>query len=171
MNPVDHHTVEPEVRPSFLLVSIYLWPFFAVWSLNRPSWSGYNRDGFNRINGIGALCLLDFFALLSLLQPDLAHKLSKIGAIGVFIALFVAHWIWLDGERGERLKQRFSHAPARTKSTVRGISATMFGVLLVWFFVTLPSSNPRHARAMDCGTATEVTAACDTEASRVIADG
>jgi hypothetical protein len=76
VRPFDHQTTELEVTPSFLLASIYLWPLFAVWSLNRPSWSGFNRDRFNRINGIGALCLLDFFALLAFLQPDLAPKLS-----------------------------------------------------------------------------------------------
>lgn len=159
VNGVDQRNMRPEATPAFLLVSIYLWPFFAVWSLNRPSWSGYNRDGFNRFNGIGVLCLLDFLALLSFPRADVVHKLPKAGAVGVLIALFVAHWIWLHGERGERLKQRFADVPAKAKSTVRAISAMAFAGLLVWFFVTLPLSNARPARSIDCGNASAVTAA------------
>jgi hypothetical protein len=145
------------------MVSIYLWPFFAVWSLNRRSWSGLDRGGFNRFNGILTLCLLDYLALLASLQPGLTHKLTKAGAIGILFALLAVHSIWLDGSRGERLRQRFASAPQRTRSFVRAISATVFGGALV-FFVTVLPWNPPLSRSMNCGDASEVTAAaCDIE--------
>lgn len=164
---VESNAMEPDVTPSFLLASVYLWPFFAASSWNRPSWSGLNREGYNRFLGIGALCLLDFFALLAFLQPDLAQKLSKTAATLTFLTLLAVHKVWLDGSRGDRLKRRYLNAPPRTRSIVRAVSATIFGGLLVWFFVTLPPFNSRSLRSMDCGNAGEVSAAsCDSDADQ-----
>ena len=166
MSSVERNTVELEITPSFLMASVYLWPFFVASSWNRPSWSGLNREGYNRFLGIGTLCLLDFFALLALLQPDLGNKLSEAAAIAVIFALLAVHKTWLDGPRGERLKQRYLNAPPKTRSIVRAVSATVFGGLLVWFLFTLPPSNSR-LRSIDCGNAGEVTAAaCEPAASQ-----
>ena len=132
-----------ELSPSLLVAFIYLWPFFGVWSWNASSWSGSDRNGFNRFNGIVVLCFLDFIALLTFLPGWLSHTINKTGAIAICIVLLAAHWAWLDGPRGERLRQQFRLLSPSTRLTVRLVSGALFGGTLLWFFASVPPSGAR----------------------------
>lgn len=162
MKPAVHYRRETEPTPGLLLAFIYLWPFLFVWSLNAPSWSGVDRNGFNRFNGVMILSLLDIFAVLTIWPRRIL--MTEAEGVGVYLAVLLVHWIWLDGGRGERLRKEFRHAGGRAKFAVGVLSAALFGGMLVCFFSTVPASSTAEASATNptCKQATEMSAAaCD----------
>jgi hypothetical protein len=136
-----------------------LWPFFAVCTLNRPSWSGLNRSGFNRTNGVIALCVIDVLVIMMLLPKDWIQAISKIGAIGICMVLFVIHAVWLNEARGDNLRRRWEGVPDRTRFLIRDISATFCGAVVLLFLVTTRTPTSHFVRSMNCGNSSEVTAA------------
>jgi hypothetical protein len=147
---------------------MYLWPFLRVWSFDAPSWSGFNRDGFNRLNGILALCFLDFLALLAFMPRNISRAMTDLGAAAIGVMLIVVHQLWLDGSRGERFKNEFQRVPARQRSLVGALSAALFGAVAIWFFVSVPAPTKHEGSRMimSCKDTSEVTAAaCDAKAN------
>ena len=168
MNSTDRKAIAPNFSAWLLLTFVYLWPFFGVWAFNRPSWSGRDRNGFNRFNGILCLCLLDSIAIIAGLPLYVFHRLSKAEYVGICLLLIVVHTSWLNGHRGEELKRKFKEAPVKIRRSVGAVSTALFGGMLVWFVASTPQ-QPRPYGTLSCAkSAAEVSAdVCSSQTPQV----
>lgn len=133
MRSLDHEPSAHNVSPALVLAFVYLWPFFAVWSLNaRPWFDSNDRNQINRFNGILILSLLIALAIQALLPAALLD--SEAYWIAITILPLACHWVWLDGARGEVFRRRYRQAPASVRTTVRVASGIIYGAMLIWFF-------------------------------------